>query len=584
MKKFLLFGVAVALLSGLAACTSEDDALNADEPQNIVTNGSNTYVQLSFTFPSTVSRSDYTNETESSGEYSVGNENEYKIDKVYLYFFQKQEASDGKITFEPVTITPAADGKDAVMYQEYSVADGNFSSTSEAYEGTSAGKAAVWTTKVHELPESVKADKTYRVYALCNRPYTGAITCEKDLLDSKMDTKLAYDDTTQDVTVTRDKSTGALTIKDAKIPMSARSFNGEVFCEITPTKANTQAHPCELNYEVERSYARIAFVNSNDTFNIYESSASDAKVIGQAKIEAYQIVNKNTDFYTYRHVGNVDASTFDATYDFNTLTDFGAPICFGKVTDENPYVIEPYTGLKKTSALDTHFTNKLADATSIQYDGGFKLGDSNFNSLLPVDADGNAQSIEYVAENTMETEAQIKGQTTGILFAIRIASFNDATMNSTLVTASGEKYTDGSDVYYWDGKFYLSLKGLQTKNSKVTYENMSEYGIRYFKHGVGYYEYYIRHNDNLNNTDMGRMEFAIVRNNSYELQVGRLSMSPYSGLPGDDPEEYDPENPGPIDNDKPSTTDPDESAKVYLQMEVKVRPWVVRTISMELGH
>jgi hypothetical protein len=578
MKKFLLFGAAVALLSGLAACTSEDEALNADEPQSIVTNGSNTYVQLSFTFPSTVSRSDYTNETESSGVYSVGNENEYKIDKVYLYFFQKQEDN----TFKPVTITPAADGNDAVMYQEYSVADGNFSSTSEAYEGTSAGKAAVWTTKVHELPEAVKADKTYRVYALCNRPYTGAITCEKDLLDSKMDTKLAYDDDTQDVTANRDKSTGALTIEDAKIPMSARSFNGEVFCEITPTKANTQANPCELNYEVERSYARIAFVNSNDTFNIYESSASDAKVIGQATLMAYQIVNKNTDFYTYRHVGNVDASTFAATYDFNTLTDFGAPICFGKVTDENPYVIEPYTGLKKTSALDTHFTNRLADATSIKYDGGLLVGESGFNSLQTVDADGKAQSIEYVAENTMETEAQIKGQTTGILFAIRISTFNDAEMNSTLVTAAGEKYNYGDDVYYWDGKFYLSLKGLQTKNAKITYDNMSEYGIRYFKHGVGYYEYYIRHNDNLNNTDMGRMEFAIVRNNSYELKVGRLSMSPYSGLPGDPDEDPDPNKPS--DDDKPSTTDPDESAKVYLQMEVKVRPWVVRTISMDLGH
>jgi hypothetical protein len=81
---------------------------------------------------------------------------------------------------------------------------------------------------------------------------------------------------------------------------------------------------------------------------------------------------------------------------------------------------------------------------------------------------------------------------------------------------------------------------------------------------------------------MGRMEFAIVRNNSYELKFGKIAMSPYSGLPGDPDEDPDPNKPS--DDDKPSTTDPDESAKVYLQMEVKVRPWVVRTISMNLGH
>jgi hypothetical protein len=106
---------------------------------------------------------------------------------------------------------------------------------------------------------------------------------------------------------------------------------------------------------------------------------------------------------------------------------------------------------------------------------------------------------------------------------------------------------------------------------------MSEYGVRYFKHGVAYYEYYIRHLDNGDNTEMGQMEFAIVRNNSYELSVKKITMSPYSQLPGNP----DPDNPDP---DKPDPDDPDESAKVYIQMNVQVRPWIIRTNAMSLGH
>jgi hypothetical protein len=573
MKKFLLFGAAVALLSGLAACTSEDEALNADEPQSIVTNGSDTYVQLSFTFPTTVSRSDYDNLTESSGEYSIGNEYEYKITKVYLYFFRKQD--DG--TFEPVPITAATESSAAVMYQDYSVADGTFSSTAEAYESASANMGAVWTTKVHELPAAIKSQNTYRVYALCNKPYTGTITSEKDLLDSQ----LAFDKS--DITYGKDENDNDV-ITDANIPMSARSFSGEVFCEITPTVENTKANPCKLNYEVERSYARIAFMDTDFMGDIYESTASDAKVIGQVELMAYQVVNKNTQLYTYRHVGNINATSFETSFDYTVDPTSGAPICHGKVTEDNPYVIEPYTALKKTSSLCTNFTSPLSEAESVPYDAsnnGLQIKNSQFTTLLSA-IDGKARSIEYVAENTMETNAQLKGQTTGILFLVRIASVGKDDNGDSRLKTTGH-YNYGDDLYYCDGYFYLTLSDLQKfKNSKITYDNMSEYGVRYFKHGVGYYEYFIRHNDNQVDTQMGRMEFAIVRNNSYELKFGKIAMSPYSGLPGDPDEDPDPNKPS--DDDKPSTTDPDESAKVYLQMEVKVRPWVVRTISMNLGH
>lgn len=78
-----------------------------------------------------------------------------------------------------------------------------------------------------------------------------------------------------------------------------------------------------------------------------------------------------------------------------------------------------------------------------------------------------------------------------------------------------------------------------------------------------YYVYYNRHNDNLNNTMMGPMEFATVRNNIYKLAVTGINRLGHPGNPDDDP---DPEKPD----------DPDESEEAYFQVSVRVLPWVVR--------
>jgi hypothetical protein len=107
--------------------------------------------------------------------------------------------------------------------------------------------------------------------------------------------------------------------------------------------------------------------------------------------------------------------------------------------------------------------------------------------------------------------------------------------------------------------------------------------VKFFKNGLGYYEYYIRHFSNDDDSVMGIMEFGIVRNNSYELTITGISMSPYSGLPGN-PGDIDPDGPDPDPEVIPDPDDPDESQNIYIDMKVNVRPWIVRTISVNLGH
>ncbi len=84
--------------------------------------------------------------------------------------------------------------------------------------------------------------------------------------------------------------------------------------------------------------------------------------------------------------------------------------------------------------------------------------------------------------------------------------------------------------------------------------------------GWGYYCYYFywnRHNDNGYNGKMGPMEFAIVRNNVYKLSVETINRLGHPRNPDNDPDPFDPD-------------DPDEDSRVYLNVDLKVIPWVVR--------
>lgn len=89
--------------------------------------------------------------------------------------------------------------------------------------------------------------------------------------------------------------------------------------------------------------------------------------------------------------------------------------------------------------------------------------------------------------------------------------------------------------------------------------------------GAGYYCYYFywnRHNDNHNSGVMGRMEFAVVRNNVYKLAVTGIRRLGHPRLSENDP---DPVTPG----------TPDEKGDVYFDVEVEAVPWVVRVNEIE---
>lgn len=82
-----------------------------------------------------------------------------------------------------------------------------------------------------------------------------------------------------------------------------------------------------------------------------------------------------------------------------------------------------------------------------------------------------------------------------------------------------------------------------------------------YENGVCYYPYWIRHADNKKPSEIGVMEFGIVRNNIYDLSVSGISDI---GLPGT--HEPDPEK-------------PNEDDDILINVVVLVKDWVVRSNS-----
>lgn len=97
-----------------------------------------------------------------------------------------------------------------------------------------------------------------------------------------------------------------------------------------------------------------------------------------------------------------------------------------------------------------------------------------------------------------------------------------------------------------------------TTASKTLYDT---YNVAYYKGGVSYYPYYIRHEDNGNDALAGPMEFCIVRNNVYQVDVKGVNALGY-----------------PLPFITPVDT-PVEVENVFLQVQIYVKDWVVRSNS-----
>lgn len=308
--------------------------------------------------------------------------------------------------------------------------------------------------------------------------------------------------------------------------------------KVTLDESSTESNPAQLAVSVERTAAKIIYSPTNgDVFEI-KSTADNTTKVGTASLTGYKLVNLRNDAYYFRKVGNASGTV---------ETDKNG----GGDQNGTNFVIDPYFTQKTVDAA------AAADFTTTWF-GDDKVYASNPTDYKTIPTEANT-ALGYCMENTMKTEAQLNGYSTGMIFKATYVPEKVTVYDKQTGTVSQETYTAGATIYRYGDELYKTKQDIIDRYSLDTegQKEIQEYTGDQSKGVTCYYKYWIRHYRNDNDELMGIMEFAIVRNNAY-----RLSVSKVSGI-GEPSDEIDPNT-------------PDESSKMYLDVNVTILPWVVR--------
>lgn len=204
------------------------------------------------------------------------------------------------------------------------------------------------------------------------------------------------------------------------------------------------------------------------------------------------------------------------------------------------------------SIEEVNFSN--ADGTFYTY------GNIKFASLEAIFAYELALNATGQSSNMLYWKDFYDNDTNGSWKDLTVAKFKSyiATFGSTTYLDSFEylKYLN-EQVSSLSDTDKVSEKGIQTFGDYIIGKTLPT-KVKEYKKGTCYYFYWIRHEDNDNPTVVGPMEYAIVRNNIYDLTVSSIS-----GL-------------GEAAIDVPTPSEPAETVTATIEVTLKVRNWVVR--------
>lgn len=308
---------------------------------------------------------------------------------------------------------------------------------------------------------------------------------------------------------------------------------------------------------LERVVAKVELTQTQETFPLTDPTG---KVYCTIKLNNFRMLNLPTRFYTFRHTAVLDTDTPQEPAAYTTDENFG------NINDNNGYVIDPYF-FQKTQEGAGNFAN--ADGFFAQSLVELNINDSNWAGV----PEANSWSHIYCLENCMFRNAQLNAYSTGVMFKASINIATDRVFNE-----NGEVVNNQSNwpanLYYFNYNFYTSIDAIrklvlnslpESINDNSTTEELARYSIKHIQKTENYacyYNYWIKHLDNDNPTDMGVMEFGIVRNNIYKLTVNKIaglgSGEPY--IKPDQPDEY----------------------KAELDIDFNVFPWIIRNQNIEL--
>ena len=272
----------------------------------------------------------------------------------------------------------------------------------------------------------------------------------------------------------------------------------------SPTiNASTEQYPATTSITIERLAARVDYQKENS----YTTTTDDDNTIeGTVTIEKVMLVN---DFKRGEYLFKRVANTVDATSGWTYLTDETATN--GVATN---WVVDPYLTKDKVETDYNYYFPKLSGWESALSEGT-QVTDQNNQTWY---------RIGYTMENTNDIQSNNKSDyATGVVFQAKFDP-NEVT---------GTENQDGT-FYKYNDKLYANLTDIQDENlpEDLTEDNYKDYGIVKYDQGRCYYTWWIKHSNDAQN-EPGVMEYAIVRNNIYQLKVNSIA-GLGDNVPGDE--------------------------------------------------
>ena len=270
---------------------------------------------------------------------------------------------------------------------------------------------------------------------------------------------------------------------------------------ITIEANNSKYTPSEVSVNVERVAARVDYY----IFPEYSIGERD-KVI----IKGATLVNKYKDeSFVFKRV--TKSETISSAIDFIYLGDE-----IGSSTNvASNYVIDPKTSSYSDKEYDSPF--QMTDWSDAYWseESSWVLPSTTITS--EDDKSLTYGFLGYTQENVVPAEIMASNRAkycTGIVFKAQY-------------TPAG--FTEGETFYWYDNKAFASLNDVKKYSTTVnditdlSDSNCDQYGILKYEDGICYYTYWIRHADDGDPDKISPMEYAIVRNNIYQLDVRSIS-------------------------------------------------------------
>lgn len=311
-----------------------------------------------------------------------------------------------------------------------------------------------------------------------------------------------------------------------------------------------------LKVDVERAVSKVTFNQAKQDFEIKVGD----NTIATATLKGVSLINLNKKMY---------------------LVKDGQKATNKPVAGEWPYPMDP--NYDQTSIDAVYCT-------------------ANFEQISATDFPAPSTATFYCPENTMKAEAQLNGQTTGVVYKVNYKPEDkyytelakDGTDNYSQMFAkvlnladkdeaiTDKIFTEATTADMADGTFY-SYNGyvFKSKAAARLYKaiattvgnasavnaafktNESDDDIQTYKEGYCYYTAWIKHNPTSTVT-MEQDKYGVVRNFWYELTVDNIKKLGYSKPTYKDP------------------TDPDDKAEASIQVKVNIKKWRVVKQNLDL--